>query len=169
MLQHKKTSHKWHLRYMQMARLVSNWSKHPEFQVGAVATGDFGQILSTGFNGWPRGVVDEENGRDRTNRSGFSYSIHAEANVIYNANLNGTSLKGASVYVYPMFPCVECAKALVQVGVTDLVYEHELPTERQPLAGGIQVDPKWIESWQRAQDMMHEAGVNMINLSKSTS
>lgn len=150
-LENKKDSSKWHLRYLQMAELVSGWSKHPDFQVGTVAVGDFGQILSTGYNGWPRGVVDEEQGRKLTNDKGFSLSIHAEVNLIYNTNLIGTSLKGSTVYVHPVFPCIDCAKALVQVGVSQICY-------KQPLSMAPR-DEKWRESWERAEALFKETGV----------
>jgi deoxycytidylate deaminase len=59
----KQVDEKWHERFLDMARLVSTWSKHPEFQVGAIAIGDFGQLLAAGYNGWPRGITGEEQGR----------------------------------------------------------------------------------------------------------
>lgn len=114
--------------------------------------GDFGQILSTGYNGWPRGVVDEERGRKLTNDKGFSLSIHAEANLIYNTNLIGTSLKGSTVYVYPVFPCMECAKAMVQVGVSQICFKEQSPVR-------ITENHEWALSWARAQALFKETGV----------
>lgn len=152
-LQHKKASAKWRLRYMQLAETVSHWSKHPDVQVGAVAVGDFGQILSTGYNGWPRGVVNEEDGRVSTNDRGFSYTIHAEANLIYNANLTGTSLRGCSVYIYPVMPCFECAKSIVQVGISEVVYVEDEDLRIRKDFG------KWRQSWALTTDLFKEVGI----------
>lgn len=156
-LEHKKDSAKWHDRYLSLAQLISSWSKHPDFQVGAVAIGDFGQILSTGYNGWPRGLVNEENGRGETNRRGLSYSIHAEANLIYNANLNCVSLSGSTVYVHPVFPCLACSLALVQVGVSQICYK------RLPLARPNEV-AVWQESWDRAEELFRDTGVQVTRV-----
>lgn len=152
-LQHKKESLKWHHRYLEMAELVSRWSKHPEFQVGAVAVGDFGQLLSTGYNGWPRSIGDEEAGRVLPAPSMPSLTIHAEKNVIYNAGLNGVSLRGSTVYVFPMFPCVECAKALVQVSVGQICYKGSATTQG--------ADKRWRESWRWAEQLFTEAGITV--------
>lgn len=155
-LENKKDSTKWHLRYLQMAELVAGWSKHPDFKVGAVAVGDFGQILSTGYNGWPRGMVDEEQGRQDTNRRGFSYTIHAELNVICNANLTGTSLMGSTIYVFPVPPCEDCAMPLVQVGVSKICYKDTPDT--------VLCKQKWGRSWEKAEHVFRQADVKVVRI-----
>ena len=75
------------------------------------------QIISTGYNGIPRGVLENEERWRRPNK--YKYVVHAEANGIYNSCLNGVSLKN-SICIVTMFPCTECTKALIQVGVTSI-------------------------------------------------
>lgn len=154
-LRNLKDCMKWHQRYMALAAMVSSWSKHPEFQVGAVAIGGFGQVLATGYNGWPRSIYGEDS--DLGPRStGRSMSVHAEANVIYNACLTGISLRGSALYVYPMFPCIECAKALVQVGIGQICYQDIPIAENAAL--------KWQESWDMAHTLFREANISVIQL-----
>lgn len=153
-LEHKKDTLKWHRRYIELAALVGGWSKHPDFQVGAVAVGDFGQIMSTGYNGWPRGMVNEEQGRKSTNDKGYSNSIHAETNLIYNANLTGVTLRGCTVYVHPVLPCFECAKALVQVGVNAVYYKRDKASNYND----------WTKSWSLAKELFKEAGVTLRDI-----
>lgn len=138
-----------------MAKLVSTWSKHPDFQVGAVAVGEYGQILTTGYNGWPRGLCNEEEGHARAQKP--SLTIHAETNVIYNASLMGIPLRGSALYVYPLFPCVDCAKAIVQVGISQICY----PTH-DGLPWTDELDRLWKASWRQAEAIFRETGVEVI-------
>jgi dCMP deaminase len=157
-LQYVKESEKWGRRYMDMARLISTWSKHPEFKVGALAVGDFGQILSEGYNGWPRSSLQEEAmGRQSpTQGEAPSLTIHAEMNVIYNASLNGLSLRGSTLYVFPMYPCLECAKAIVQVGITRICYQE---TDAM-----LEATPRWKSSWERAELLFREANIRVTRV-----
>jgi dCMP deaminase len=150
MAERRKDTDKWHLRYLEMAALVAGWSKHPDFQVGAIAVGEYGQVLSTGYNGWPRSISGEAKGRQLVRSNDPSLTIHAETNVIYNASLTGVSLARSVVYVYPMFPCIDCAKALVQVGVSQICYKETIDMD------GAE---KWRSSWAWAGELFREAGV----------
>jgi dCMP deaminase len=104
---------------MAMAKEISSWSKDPNTQVGAVAVGDKGQILSQGYNGFPRGILDRP---DRLNdrETKYKFVVHAEMNVIYNATYSGVSLDGAQLYVYGLPVCNECAKGIIQVGIKEV-------------------------------------------------
>lgn len=113
-------------------------------------------MLSTGYNGWPRGISGEDNGRATAPSSDPSLTIHAETNVIYNASLTGVSLARSAVYVYPMFPCVECAKALVQVGISQICYKE--------IIYGNEAAGKWRSSWAWAGELFREAGVRVIRI-----
>lgn len=152
----QKDSEKWHERFLEMAELVSKWSKHPRWKVGAVVVGDCGQILSTGFNGWPRNIGGEEQGRAHEKPGDPSLSIHAEVNTICNASISGVSLRGSTLYVYPMFPCVDCAKLLVQVAIGQICYKETPDMDA--------ADPKWKESWNWARELFMEAGVAITKI-----
>jgi len=110
----------WSKRYLSLAKEVSTWSKDPSRKIGAIAVGSKGQILSQGYNGFPRGIDDTlERYNDRETK--YKYVVHAEMNVIYNATFNGVSLDGASLYVYGLPVCSECAKGIIQVGIKNVI------------------------------------------------
>ena len=138
---------KWTLRYLKMAKEIAQWSKDPSTKVGAVVVGEDGQILSQGYNGFPRGVHDLEE-RLHTREAKYRYTIHAEMNCVYNASLSGVSLKNSSIYVYGLPICHECAKGVIQSGIKRVfcVYDQELRE-------------KWAESWVYSLTMFDEAGV----------
>lgn len=136
---------------MAMAREVAQWSKDPNTKVGAVAVGSKGQILSQGFNGFPRGILDSD---DRLNdrETKYKFVVHAEMNVIYNATYSGVSLDGAKLYVYGLPVCSECAKGIIQVGVKEVYVAQEC----------IDLRPHWFVSFQQTMDMFNEAGIKVF-------
>ena len=112
----------WDEYFMGMAVLSSLRSKDPSTKVGAVIVNDEKKVVSIGYNGMPRHIEDEDltwnkgEGLD----SKYLYVCHAELNAILNAR-NGSSLANCTVYV-TLFPCNECTKALIQVGIKEVVY-----------------------------------------------
>ena len=137
---------------MGLAREISQWSKDPSRKVGAVAVSPKGQVLSTGYNGFPRGIFDgKEMYEDRTKK--YKFIVHAEMNCIYNATYNGVSLDGASMYVWGLPPCSECAKGIIQVGVKQVFWSTHSP-----------VPPKWEESLLTTRDMFAVTGIELHHL-----
>lgn len=136
---------------MEMARKVSEWSKDPNTKVGAVAVGSKGQILSQGFNGFPRGILDSSDRLD-DRETKYKYVVHAEMNVIYNATYSGVSLDKASLYVYGLPVCSECCKGIIQVGISRVYVSKEC----------LELRPHWQESWMRSVDMFSEAGLEVF-------
>lgn len=117
----------WDEYFLKIARVAALRSSCPVRQVGAVFVGTNQAILSLGYNGSPRGT--EHCGEDCENRrhgesSDLCKAVHAEANAIYNAASNGVSLQGSTLYC-TLSPCMNCAKALIQVGVTKIVYAEK--------------------------------------------
>jgi dCMP deaminase len=112
----------WDEYFMGVALLASKRSKDPSTQVGACIVDDQNRILSTGYNGFPQGCSDDEYPWEREGEDGntkYPYVVHAELNSILNAG--GKSLKGAKIYV-ALFPCNECAKAIIQSGIKEVIY-----------------------------------------------
>ena len=147
-------SSKWDLRYLQLAKEVSSWSKDPSTQIGAIAVGTKGQVLSQGYNGFPRGIEDRISYyEDRETK--YKYVVHAEMNVIYNATYNGVSLDGATLYVTGLPVCSDCAKGIIQVGIRRVVMIEQ------------NVPQKWIESWKTTASMFEQANIDweFINVS----
>lgn len=110
----------WDEYFMSVALLASMRSKDPNTQVGACIVGDDKRIISTGYNGFPRGCSDDEFPWNREGEeTKYPYVVHAELNAILNAG--GRSLAGSTLYV-ALFPCNECAKAIIQAGIKTVVY-----------------------------------------------
>jgi dCMP deaminase len=141
------TLSKWDERYIDIAKRIAAWSKDPSRKIGAVAVGDKGQILSQGYNGFPRGILDSSERYNNRERK-YQLVVHAEMNVIFNATFNGVSLDGASLYVYGLPVCSECAKGIIQVGVKRIVI----------LTDDV-VPDIWTNSFKITSEMLSEAGV----------
>lgn len=112
----------WDEYFMGVAMLAGKRSKDPSTQVGACIVDDDNKILSQGYNGLPRGCSDDEFPWDREGNmleTKYPYVVHAELNAILNSR--GTNLYGSKIYV-ALFPCNECAKAIIQSGIKEVVY-----------------------------------------------
>ena len=110
----------WDEYFMGVAMLAARRSKDPNTQVGACIVSPENIIISTGYNGLPNGCSDDEYpwGRDGEETK-YPYVVHAELNAILNAN--GRDLRGSRLYV-ALFPCNECAKAIIQSGIREVLY-----------------------------------------------
>ena len=113
----------WDEYFMGVAILASQRSKDPSTQVGACIVNSENMIMSVGYNGFPRGCSDDEfpweREGDKDSCTKYPYVCHAELNAILNAG--GRSLKGSRIYV-ALFPCNECAKAIIQSGINEVIY-----------------------------------------------
>ncbi len=113
----------WDEYFMGVSLLAAKRSKDPNTQVGACIVDENNIILSTGYNGFPYGCSDDVYPWERTgNDTKYNYVVHAELNAILNAR--GKDLKGAKLYV-DLFPCNECAKAIIQSGIAEVVYLYD--------------------------------------------
>ena len=113
----------WDEYFMGVAYLSAMRSKDPNSQVGACIVSDDNKILSMGYNGFPKGCSDDVFPWDREGDeldTKYFYVTHSELNAILN--YRGGSLDGAKIYV-TMFPCNECAKAIIQAGIRTVVYD----------------------------------------------
>lgn len=145
---------KWNVRFIELAEHFSTWSRDPSTKIGAIAISESKQILSIGYNGFPRGIEDsEERLNDRETK--YKFVVHAEKNLIYNATLNGVSLKNSNLYVFGLPCCGECAKAVIQVGI-------------KKICCGFDGDYKdnWKESVEFAQNLFTEAKVDFTYYSR---
>ena len=109
----------WDERWLELATLVSTWSKDRSRKVGAVIVDDRNVLLAIGWNGFPRGVNDNVDKRyERPIK--YKYTEHSERNAIYNAASRGIPLLGSTMYL-PWFPCADCARAIIQSGIKKLI------------------------------------------------
>lgn len=137
----------WDEYFMGIALLSSMRSKDPNTQVGACIVNDKNKIMSVGYNGFPMGCSDDEFPWDRTgdeNDTKYPYVCHAELNAILNNA--GASLENCRIYV-ALFPCNECAKAIIQSGIKEVVYLSDkyettpstLASKRMLTAAGVKL------------------------------
>ena len=115
----------WDEYFMGVAHLAAMRSKDPNTQVGACIVSQDNKILSIGYNGFPIGCSDDEfpwarEGEELERK--YVYTVHSELNAILN--YRGGSLEGAKIYV-TLFPCNECAKAIIQSGIRELIYDDD--------------------------------------------
>ena len=110
----------WDEYFMGVAMLAAGRSKDPNTQVGACIVSPENIIISTGYNGMPKGCSDDTFPWARTGEeTKYPFVVHAELNAILNAT--GRALRGSRLYV-ALFPCNECAKAIIQSGVREVLY-----------------------------------------------
>ena len=115
----------WDEYFMGVSMLSGLRSKDPNTQVGACIVGRDNRILSMGYNGFPNGCSDEDFPWDREGEeleTKYPYVTHGELNAILN--YRGGSLEGTKLYV-SLFPCNECAKAIIQAGIKTVVYDSD--------------------------------------------
>ena len=135
-------THRWHLRFLQLAQHVAGWSKDPSTQVGACLVRPNRTVLSLGYNGLPRGVADrDELLADRDYK--YARTVHAEMNAILSAPERPA---GCTLYVRPMPPCSSCAASIIQAGIARVV--ATAPEER------------WLHSCTIGDELLREAGVS---------
>ncbi|MCQ2583684.1 MAG: dCMP deaminase family protein [Treponema sp.] len=137
----------WDEYFMGIAALSALRSKDPNSQVGACIVDENNKILSMGYNGFPMGCSDDDFpwGRDGDQwQTKYPYVVHSELNAILN--YRGGSLVGTKLYV-TLFPCNECAKAIIQAGIKTLIYDSDkydgtpgnVASKKMLAAAGIEV------------------------------
>lgn len=117
----------WDETFLNIAQVVAFRSKDPNTQVGACIVSADNRILSVGYNGATRGFEDEDFpwGKTSSNvlETKYPFVVHAERNSILNFRGSFREMEGSRIYV-THFPCNECAKEIVQVGIREVIYHH---------------------------------------------
>lgn len=153
----------WTHYFVTIAEAVSKKSKDNSTKMGAIIVSPISkQILSTGFNGFPRGVNDYKEDPEIASRyerpEKYLYTEHAERNAIYHAASYGIPLNGSVMVLNRhVFPCVDCARAIIQAGIIKVIggpspdVNAQMPT------------PNWRDYISDTQQMFNEAGVIIMN------
>ena len=123
-------------------------SKDRNTQIGAVIVGKDKEIVSTGYNSFPRGLSDNESYRQERPEKYYWFE-HAERNAIYNAARIGVSTKGCTMYLSCGIPCADCARGIINAGIRKVFVEKVDSTK----------GPQWEESQERSKEMFREADV----------
>jgi dCMP deaminase len=135
---------KWDTRFLDLAKLVSTWSKDPSTKVGAVIANDENTIISMGYNGFPIGIKDDERLKDRDTK--YKMIIHAECNALLFSKV---SLVGYKIYTYPFMPCPKCASLIIQSGITSVISYNNMPE-------------RWEKDFVLSKELFKEAGVDLL-------
>ena len=144
------SQYNWHLKGMALAELVASWSKDPSTKVGAAIFNEQNKVLGVGYNGFPRGIEDNDRLKDREHK--YPRILHAEVNAIANSQL--AFQEGNHLRLYcTLHPCERCSAQIIQAGV-ETVITYRLDNDR------------WMKSAEIAQDMFHEAGVDTVFMIK---
>lgn len=140
------------LKFIPIAEAISTLSKDPSTKVGAVIIDNDSNILSTGFNGFPRGVNDTEI-RYKNRDVKLKYVAHAEANAIAQAARVGAKLLGSSLIVTALYPCSNCTKLIIQAGIKTIYV---------PIMNPWSTNIHWHEERVLSKEMFYEAGIEII-------
>ena len=141
---------KWETKFFGLVDEVATWSKDRSTKVASVIVDDDNDIVSIGFNGFPRKVNDDVEERHERPAK-YLYTEHGERNAIYSAARKGVALKGCILYTR-WFPCADCARGIIQVGIKEVVCEKPEGSAR---------DQRWAESFVASTAMLEEAGVTI--------
>ena len=139
----------WDEYFMGLAHLSALRSKDPSTQVGAAIIDENHRVVSVGYNGFPKGCSDDEFPWSRSGgvlNSKYAFVVHAELNAILNSP---RSVSGCTIYV-SLFPCNECAKAIIQSGIKRIVYESDKYAD--------------TETTIASKKMLQAAGIELVQL-----
>ena len=142
----------WNEYFREIAHTVKSKSKDKYTKIGAVIVGKDNEIISTGYNSFPRGIDDEREERQERPEKYYWFS-HAETNAIVNAARIGVSTKGSKMYLTCGVPCSDCMRNIINSGIEEIWIER---------SGGA-MGKKWEESGERSLKMAEEKGLK-INL-----
>ena len=142
----------WDEYFMGLAHLSALRSKDPNTQVGAAIVDENHRVVSVGYNGFPKGCSDDVFPWEREGsvlHTKYVYVVHAELNAILNSP---RSVSGCTIYV-SLFPCNECAKAIIQSGIRRIVYESDKYADSETTIA--------------SKTMLEAAGVEMVRIEKT--
>ena len=143
---------RWVEYFRNLAHNVKLKSKDKRTQVGAIIVGPDKEIVSTGYNSFPRGIKDTLSERQERPEKYFWFE-HAERNAIYNAARIGVSTKGCTMYLTCGMPCADCARGIINSGIIRIFIEKGKGKGPSP--------DIWDEHAERSWEMFEEAGVNI--------
>ena len=148
----------WDSFWMGMSCFVAEKSKDKHSHLGAVIVGRSNELVSIGYNGFPRRVIDDNRVPERYERPlKYYYTVHAESNAIYYAARNGVALDSLLLYTQ-VIPCSECAKAIIQAGICKVVYSKDL-SDMFTNCNNPHKREDWLKSCDISLTMFNEAGV----------
>lgn len=137
-------NYKWDLRFLDLAKFISTWSKDPSTKVGAVVTDHENRVVSIGYNGFPKNISDDDERLDNRDTK-YKIIVHGEMNAILFAN---KSLQFCTLYTHPFMPCPRCASMIIQTGIQRVVSYNSMPD-------------RWKDEFELSKSLFKEAGVEL--------
>lgn len=147
-----RVANKWDIRFLQLAAVVSTWSKDPSTQVGSVIVDERKRIISLGFNGFPQSLNDDSRLHNRELK--YPRIIHGEMNALLFAQ---RSIEGATLYVWPICPCPDCLKHFIQKGIRAVVFPST--------DANADSYKRWEQNILISKDMMKESNIQWREIS----
>lgn len=144
-------TNEWLQYFINIANSVKQKSKDEKTKIGAIIIGKEKEIVSTGYNSFPRGIRDNEEERQQRPEKYYWFS-HAETNAIINAARIGVSTKGTTMVMTCGVPCADCARNIINAGISEIYVNGEDP---------LVTRKKWDESTNRSMRMFQEANVDV--------
>ena len=141
----------WTEYFLNIAETVKLKSKDRRTQIGAVIVGRDNEIVSTGYNSFPRGIDDDVEERQQRPEKYF-WMVHGELNAILNAARIGVSTNGCKIYLTCGIPCSNCGRAIINAGITEVYCKTEDTTKNRE---------KWDEESSKTKQMFEESGVKI--------
>ena len=133
--------YRWDMRFLDMAKLISSWSKDPSTQVGSVIVDSNNRVVSVGYNGFPQGISDDSRLDNRETK--YKMILHAERNALLFAQ---RPLEGCTIYTYPFMPCPSCASMIIQSGISSVI-------------SYMNKDERWEKEFELSRQIFKEVGV----------
>ena len=136
----------WDERYLGLAEYIAGWSKDPSTKTGAVIVRPNNTVVSIGFNGFPRGITDDE----RLNNRELKYELilHCEINALVTASRD---VSGCTLYTWPFLSCSRCASVMIQAGIKKIV-------------APVNMNTRWAANLELSRELFAEAGVEVVEL-----
>lgn len=142
----------WTEYFLNIAETVKLKSKDRRTQIGAVIVGEDNEIVSTGYNSFPRGINDDVEER-QVRPEKYYWMVHGEMNAILNAARIGVSTNGCKMYLTCGVPCSNCGRAIINAGIKEVYCKVEDTTRNRE---------KWDEESARTKQMFEESGVKVF-------
>ena len=141
----------WTNYFLNIAEAVKEKSKDQRTKIGAVIVGKDNEIVSTGYNSFPRGIDDDVEERQQRPEKYF-WMVHGELNAILNSARIGVSTNGCKMYLTCGIPCSNCGRAIINAGITEVYCKVEDTTQNRK---------KWDEESSKTKQMFEESGVKI--------
>ena len=143
---------KWHRRFLDLAKEIASWSKDPSTKCGAIIVSPDRRILATGYNGLPKGY-DDYCLTSLVREEKYKRMVHAEMNAVLNAAKFGVKLEGATIYVYGLPICCNCAKHISSVGINTVVVDSSVLEHE-----------RWKRDWEISKEIFKEVNIKIVEV-----